>query len=419
MSRSVGNHEFDQGYADLVDRVMAPYDPTTNPEGGAEWEYIAANVRLDVRRQPRAGADVDPGLRDDRGRLRGCGDRAPAGAGQPGRDRGDLRHRRRRRGQRRGRRPEGRWCGHGGDAGARGCAEHQLRARWTTTRPRTSVRSSPGVNDNIDAIVSGHTHLEYNCSFPVPLGGPAVPVTERPVVSAGQYGAALNQLVFTVDAATGRRRGEDAVGAEAEGAPTAARINYPVDAPTQAIVDAALAEAAVLGAVPLGEIAGPIKRGYLANGTTENRGVESTLGNLVAEAQRWQTSEPGGGFGADRVHEPGWSARPTWSAWARGDPYPRTLTYKQAAEVQPFANGLVNMDLTGAQIKAALEQQWQPGRRVASVPASWVRRRASPTPPTRTPRPGSRITGMWLDGVADRAGDGVLGDGELVPVHRW
>ena len=36
------------------------------------------------------------------------------------------------------------------------------------------------------------------------------------------------------------------------------------------------------------------------------------------------------------------------------------LTYKQAAEVQPFANTLVNMDLTGAQIKATLEQQWQP-----------------------------------------------------------
>ena len=40
--------------------------------------------------------------------------------------------------------------------------------------------------------------------------------------------------------------------------------------------------------------------------------------------------------------------------------YPRTLTYKQAADVQPFANTLVNMDLTGAQIKATLEQQWQP-----------------------------------------------------------
>ncbi len=41
---SVGNHEFDQGYDDLVNRVMAPYDETTNPDGGAAWQYLAANV---------------------------------------------------------------------------------------------------------------------------------------------------------------------------------------------------------------------------------------------------------------------------------------------------------------------------------------------------------------------------------------
>ena len=91
----------------------------------------------------------------------------------------------------------------------------------------------------------------------------------------------------------------------------------------QAIVDAAVAEAAVLGAVPLGEIAGPIKRGYLANGTTENRGAESTLGNLVAEVQRWQTSESGDRCGADRVHEPGWSADGHVGA-GTGSTYPRT-----------------------------------------------------------------------------------------------
>ena len=46
-----------------------------------------------------------------------------------------------------------------------------------------------GVNDNIDAIVSGHTHMEYSCSFPV-AGWTGRDVTERPVVSAGQYGMA-------------------------------------------------------------------------------------------------------------------------------------------------------------------------------------------------------------------------------------
>src|SRR5664279_5701612 len=34
---AVGNHEFDKGYDDLVNRVMAPYDATANPYGGAQW----------------------------------------------------------------------------------------------------------------------------------------------------------------------------------------------------------------------------------------------------------------------------------------------------------------------------------------------------------------------------------------------
>ena len=42
---AAGNHEFDAGYADLVNRVMKPYDATTNPEGGGDWQYLAANVR--------------------------------------------------------------------------------------------------------------------------------------------------------------------------------------------------------------------------------------------------------------------------------------------------------------------------------------------------------------------------------------
>ena len=124
-------------------------------------------------------------------------------------------------------------------------------------------------------------------------------MTERPVVSSGQYATNLNQIVFQVDDDT------DTVVAKTQAllplkscANSTACTLYPVHAPTQAVVDAALAEAAPLGAAPLGQIAGPIKRAYLANGTTENRGAESSLGNLVAEAQRWRMSAPE--FGAAR-----------------------------------------------------------------------------------------------------------------------
>ena len=56
----------------------------------------------------------------------------------------------------------------------------------------------------MDAIISGHTHLAYNHSVPVQEWiDENRDVTERPVVSAGQYGENLNNLVFTVDNATG------------------------------------------------------------------------------------------------------------------------------------------------------------------------------------------------------------------------
>ena len=81
--------------------------------------------------------------------------------------------------------------------------------------------------------------------------------------------------------------------------------NYPADPATTPIVNEAVADAAVLGAVPLGKIAGPFNRGKLANGTTENRGGESTLGNLVAEVQRWADPDAEAGSAQIAFMNPG------------------------------------------------------------------------------------------------------------------
>ena len=136
------------------------------------------------------------------------------------------------------------------------------------------------------------------------------------MVSAGQYGMALNKLTFEYNKVTN----EVVVGTQAllplKACAPAGPANYPVDPNTQAIVDAAVAAAGPLGAQPLGQIGGPFFRGKLADGTTENRGAESTLGNLVAEVQKWATSGAGVRFGADRVHEPRRSASRTWSGRA-------------------------------------------------------------------------------------------------------
>ncbi len=60
---AVGNHELDQGYDDLVNRVMAPYDAVTNPYGGAQWEYIAANLKLAATGADAVPATLDQGVR--------------------------------------------------------------------------------------------------------------------------------------------------------------------------------------------------------------------------------------------------------------------------------------------------------------------------------------------------------------------
>ena len=81
--------------------------------------------------------------------------------------------------------------------------------------------------------------------------------------------------------------------------------------------------------------------------------------------------------------------------------FPRELTYRQAAEMQPFANGLVNMRLTGAQIKVVLEQQWQRDD-AGAVPSRPFLRLGTSKGFTSTYDParpeGDRITGMWLNG---------------------
>ena len=127
------------------------------------------------------------------------------------------------------------------------------------------------------------------------------------MVSAGQYGMALNQLTFDRQPVADQVQSAGTAGLLPLKAGSGGPPNYPADPATAAIVAGGCRSGGPLGAVPLGKIGGPFFRGKLADGTTENRGTESTLGNLVAEVQKWATTARVG-CGADRVHEPGRSA---------------------------------------------------------------------------------------------------------------
>ncbi|WP_127131589.1 ExeM/NucH family extracellular endonuclease [Georgenia sp. SYP-B2076] len=201
-----------------------------------------------------------------------------------------------------------------------------------------------GADENIDAIISGHTHQAYVQD----VGGMWVTQT-------GQYGEALGHLTLTVDRATG-----DVTAATAENVDlvTASGPHCAGDPAVKGIVDAATAKANELGSQPLGGLIADLNRARQADGKTENRGGESTLGNAVADVQLWAAQRTNPGADVAFMNPGGLRADLKFAAsGAEGD---GVVTYKEAAVVQPFANTLVTTDLTGEQITQVLEQQWQP-----------------------------------------------------------
>lgn len=191
---------------------------------------------------------------------------------------------------------------------------------------------------DVDAIISGHTHQAYNCSYDVAGLG-----HRRPVMQTGDYGDALDQMLVTVDNGA-------VTGIETTLLPI---VGYPLDAEVAALVAEAEEQADVVGQVEIGSITADIPRALNADGT-DNRGAESVLGNFIADVQLDQTRAAGRGGAQLALMNPG-GLRADFRYGEDG-----TVTYADAATVQPFANDLVTMTLTGAQIKAALEQQWQP-----------------------------------------------------------
>jgi len=206
-----------------------------------------------------------------------------------------------------------------------------------------------GVLGKVDAVVSGHTHLQYDLEVPVPGTSEVMPL-----IQGGQYGEAYGHLKLSVDPTSNELLSITASVKPLVGA-------APPDSAVAQIVVEAVAFAAVAGNRRLGDISDDFLRGIDLTGqggsVAENRGAESTLGNEVADAQLWATQDLGtelalmnpGGLRANLVYASSGAIDPNGN-----------LTFREAANVQPFANTLVVMTLTGDQLRSVLEQQWQP-----------------------------------------------------------
>ena len=176
----------------------------------------------------------------------------------------------------------------------------------------------------VDIIISGHTHQAYVCT-----------IDKRLVTSADKFGTLVTAIDVKLDRTT-----RDVVSATATN--IVVDTTLPKDPAQTALIDAYEKVAAPIANRPAGSIAQPLSR-------VPNGAGESALGDVIADAQLAATAKGGAVIA---MTNPGGIR----SDHARRDD--GAVTYADVFASQPFRNQLMTVTLTGAEIKAALEQQW-------------------------------------------------------------
>ena len=194
----------------------------------------------------------------------------------------------------------------------------------------------------IDQIVTGHTHDPYICSIPDPAGNP------RLVTSSAAQGMTVTETSLVINTRSGEVD---------RGRTTAENHVVPQDLkddPAQtAIIDKWNTLAGPLKKLVVGTTAGPITGDGVNDVTC--RCVETPMVDVVADAILHNTKSLGAQLALMNVG----GVRANLAQIKYGEQENET-TYAEAFDIAPFGNVYVALDLTGAQLKEVLEQQYQP-----------------------------------------------------------
>ncbi|MFH8978352.1 bifunctional metallophosphatase/5'-nucleotidase [Streptomyces sp. NPDC017890] len=190
------------------------------------------------------------------------------------------------------------------------------------------------VTPRVDALVTGHTHAAYACTIPDPAGKP------RTVTSAASFGRLYTDTTLTYDRATG-----DIARTAVKSANHVVTRDVPKAPDMTRLIDRWGTLAAPIGNRPVGYISGDINRD----------GTESPLGDLIADAQlaHGRSLDPETDLA---LMNPGGIRAPLTHA-ATGGEGDGVVTYAEGFTVQPFANTVNLKDYTGAQLIQVLKEQ--------------------------------------------------------------
>ncbi|MEU5639137.1 bifunctional metallophosphatase/5'-nucleotidase [Streptomyces milbemycinicus] len=194
------------------------------------------------------------------------------------------------------------------------------------------------ITPQVDALVTGHTHQAYACTIPDPSGTP------RTVTSAASFGRLYTDTTLTYDRRTG-----DIVRTKVKSANHVVDRQQPKAADMTALIGRWNKLAAPVANRPIGYVSAEIP----GRGST---GYESPLGDVIADAQLEALSPADKGGAQLALMNPG-GIRSDLAYAASGSEGDGVVTYGEAFTVQPFTNMLNVIDLTGAQLITALKQQ--------------------------------------------------------------
>jgi 5'-nucleotidase len=179
-------------------------------------------------------------------------------------------------------------------------------------------------------VISGHSHRGYLCQ-----------VDGRVVTQADAAGHLLSRITMKVDPASGAVAGIDVRNV------VMTPGEYPADPALSAYLATVKERGAAVLARPVARLGAPVIP------RRESEAGESPLGDVITDAVVAATRDKGVQVGFMNMG----GVRRDLEAGAD-----LTASFGQAQAVLPFGNTLVVMDLTGAQIRNLLEQQWaRPG----------------------------------------------------------
>lgn len=207
------------------------------------------------------------------------------------------------------------------------------------TLPGPATEIATNASASVDVFFTGHSHQQYSCTVTDPAGNP------RPLIQGASFGRLLSVVDLKVD-----KRTRDVVREETVAHNEIVTRTVAPDPAVSALVEEAATKAAPIANEQVGTIGADLVRAAAPSG-------ESPLGDVLADAQLAATETNGAQLA---MTNPGGVRTDLTFAGSPAGEGDGAVTYGEAFAVQPFGNIMQTMTLTGAQLKTVLEQQWQP-----------------------------------------------------------